>query len=347
MVRVRWWLVVLFVALGVSALLFGGWVAYGGSPWREEQAAFWSGLFVNVGTTLLLAAVLVWFERILLRQVRSENETAISTAATSAAQQAAETAAEATAARLVPRLNQMDEEIRTRSSARAASRTRSAVRLAELPTYEAVDAAFNAATSINAIRSRAGSTGGEGSGEVVVPAGVMLSAPRVRVLYLAKNSNFPARIVFEHTSYEAQAVWTEDKDAADVLDELSEALVRVGGAEVSRSLSAQGLLENLSALLADAVAGRQAEQGAWVSTGPVFEMICKDWYLTDKGLEIRGRGVAIPRSAFGKWIRGTDRRTQQQLPPGPPQGLSEDAWSLAVARGDAYYPGPPFEGFFG
>ena len=75
-----------FTCAGLAALLWAWAIAYELTQLRSEQASYWSGLLVNVGTTLLLATVLVRFERVLVRRVRVENGEAIVQAADAAAE---------------------------------------------------------------------------------------------------------------------------------------------------------------------------------------------------------------------------------------------------------------------
>lgn len=68
-----------------------------------------------------------------------------------------------------------------------------------------------------------------------------------------------------------------------------------------RELSPRLLFRNVSTLLADAIAGRQGDDGAWLDVSPAFEMIHDGWVATEEGLRVRGVGLVAPSKDFGRF----------------------------------------------
>ncbi|WP_153008946.1 hypothetical protein [Microbacterium testaceum] len=330
--RINWIVLLSFVAAGLIALI-GGWlVAYDATPFREEHAAYWSGLLVNVGTTLLLAAALVWFERVLVRRVRTQNDRAIV--------KAADQAAEATANLIGPRIDELENSIRADAAARASGRTESAERVATLPTFEAIETALGRAAEINAVRMRAFPGSDEKFASIVVPGGAVPSSPRLGIVRVPRSASRPARIVLTHGGDEI--VWEEGMEARDAFGELNDKMTVAGYAEQAGSLSAGSFFANCSLLLRDAIAARQNDEGRWLSGSPAIELIATDWVITQAGIEVRGRGIVAAKEDFGTYSRGSSRRIGVAVPHEPPHDLDADLWALARERALAALVGSPF-----
>jgi hypothetical protein len=340
--KINWGVVVSFLLAGVGSLAIGFEISYGWTVFRNEHAAYWSGLCVNVGTTLILAAVLVWFEKVLLKKVRDENGAAVA----QAAQAAATNAAEVTLERLAPRLDEIEDELRLRAASRAAERVASAKEVAETPTFDGVEDAFLDAASINAIHRRAYPGTDDEVRSIVVPAGDALSSPRIQVEFAPATSVRSARLVLTHLPSSLRepttVVWLPDNDILEALATLKDGMVANGERDAAASFSATMLFTNISSLLGDAVAARQGDGAAWLSGRPVIEMVRDGWIATEGGIEVRGHGTVAHRKMFGSYALGSNRIVNQRVSREPPDGLHAETWRVSVERAGRYYRGVAF-----
>ncbi|WP_157421769.1 hypothetical protein [Agromyces sp. Leaf222] len=337
-VAVRWWLVALFLLLGAVCVHLGKMIAYAETALRSDAASFWSGVCVNVGTSLLLAALLVWFERVIVRQVRTENALAVSTAAEKAAEDAANRVTEA----ITPRLDELDEKFNASAGSAASGRLAAAERVATLPTFESTREGLVAARDINAI---AGGDGQAGSARITVPAGASPSSPRIQITFHPATDDAAEFLDVAHISGEfgmARGTWDQGVAAETVFAELAADMTRHGQAEAAHSMSPEAFFANLSSVLLDSVSARQKDDGAWMSGATVLEMITNGWVTTKAGVEVKDHGVVVPASSFGSYVTGTNQVKGEELPPNPPPGLDQEAWDLAITRSGRLVRGKPF-----
>lgn len=333
---VRWWLAVLSILLGVLFLVAAKLVAYGETLLRGVEASFWSGLFVNIGTSLLLAAVLIGLERVIVRKVREDRQVAVT--------QAAESAAQKTAEAFQPQLDNLDRRIRDRSASRIDVAAEAAQRVAELGNFDSVRAALADAADIDAISKphtelNSWSTLGW---EVIVPAGHGLSAPRMCVTFYPSGTSGEDTIMlsaFGHRTSSA-VLWGLDKAPEEVFDELYEAMVRAGLARLARAMSAEALFRNLSVALRDAVLSRRAAPEAWRGTKPLVEMVSETVMMTSAGVEIRGLGLVIGRSSWGLYNNIDPGKLYEQSFPPRPEAVDPALWEELIRRGEFHYPQP-------
>jgi hypothetical protein len=339
---VRWWLAALSVVLGVLVLVAAGLIAHDRTWLRDSGAAFWSGLAVNVGTSLLLAAVLIGLERVIVRKVREDRQAAV----TQAAEIAAESAAQRTVEAFRPELDDLDRRIRGRASTRVEDAAETAQRVADLGTYEAVREALAEADRIGAIppaRSGLDSWSTQGT-EVIVPAGWGLDAPRMRVTFYRGSRSGEGAVMFSMFGHrEATAVdWVPDWTPEQVFDELQESMVRSGLATLGSSMSAEALFWNLSYVLGDALLSRRAAPGAWHSTtAPVIEMVLEGCVMTDDGIEILDHGLVVKRSDFGFYLPSDPKigGYDESIPPRP-ESVNAALWNELIRRGEFHYRRP-------
>lgn len=110
--------------------------------WQGKEA--WPGVFVNVGTGFLLAAVLVFAEPRFTRRLTSAVTKDV-------AERVSSQVAEATERRLAAHLDDMDTLFQERVAAQTQARSQ-AVNDMAYPTFEAVVAALDAANDLHALR---------------------------------------------------------------------------------------------------------------------------------------------------------------------------------------------------
>jgi uncharacterized protein YukE len=146
-------------------------------------------------------------------------------------------------------------------------------------------------------------------------------APAIAVNYLATRNpgGGPGRPVVE-------VLWMPDETPAQLLLKLRKEMTRLGFGTEAKLVDAD-VLEHVGLALRDAVAGRTAEDGAWVE-GQLSEWLADGWAVTDEGLISRDHGK-IPRVDFPK-THGVAHPPKFEPP--APDGVSEAFWKFAVER---------------
>lgn len=328
------------IVLGGLVLVAAGLIAHNATWLRDHGATFWSGLAVNVGTSLLLASVLIGLERVIVRKVREDRLVAV----TQVAEIAAESAAQKTAQAFQPQLDDLDRRIRERSSSRIEDAAEAAQKVADLGTYESVRDALSAAADIEAISKphtaiNSWSTLGW---EIIVPAGDGIISPRMCVTFYPSGPTGEGTVMFSAFGHRASTAvdWLPEKTPEEVFDDLQESMVRAGLAVVGRAMSAEALFHNLGAALRDAVLSRRAAPGAWRGTEPAIEMVTESCVMTSAGVEMRDLGLVIKRSSFGMYDPAEPENLYDQTFPPKPEIVHADLWDELIRRGNFHYPRP-------
>lgn len=146
-----------------------------------------------------------------------------------------------------------------------------------------------------------------------------------------------------------EVVWDPSQGPIELLMALRTEMVKHNFGEEAK-LVGPDLFEHLGTALADAVAGRIAEDGAWV-VGALDEWLADGWVITDAGPFSRDHG-SIEQSEFPKpeFGSGPNRNIfSQKMPPSNPpvpDGVSEGFWKFAVARATQKFGNRPL-GFIG
>lgn len=123
-----------------------------------------------------------------------------------------------------------------------------------------------------------------------------------------------------------EVLWMPDETPAQLLLKLRMEMTKRGFGVEAKSVDAD-LLEHVGRALSDAVAGRTAEDDAWVR-GQLSDWLADGWAVTDEGLISRDHG-SIPRADFPK-THGVPHPTP--FDPPAPDGVSEAFWRFAVDR---------------
>jgi hypothetical protein len=338
-IRVRWWLLGLFLLLGLGGIAIGSWISEGPLELNNEQAAYWSGAAVSVGSSLLLAAVLVWFERALLVRVESQNAKVVERA-TAAASTAAEEAISRATESLVPRIDEIDKRLNERQNETRSEQDRLVETLGTVASRTAVLEAMSAASSIGALHE----TQFTDSGEVVIPCGDELNSPRVAVGYVPEISDpefaHDARLTLAYVNEnrEARIEWMEgeEDDAVHALLLLQREMVKIGAGVESRRISAEYFFKNLQSLLHDAIQAREGDPGAWLSGARVREFVADGCVITDDGIEFEGLGIQVqPNHAYtSSYVNKTNWRLRL---PERPDSIEPDLWEYSTARAQRYF----------
>lgn len=335
--------------LGAAIFLAGIGVTLLGFLWfgRDDPAAYWEAAIVNLGTTILLAAALVWLERALVKSVRASAQRVAEDAADKAATKAADAATNKTVEELLPRLDALDERLRERRTAVADEVAARASKVSELGSFDAVHDALSAADQIGALAPpRTGEDSWSTTGvEIIVPAGSELGAPRIVTTFVPQGA---ARTPTVQLSFaengrrhlRATATWTPDQSPEEAFVALQEAMITAGNGAAAREMSVETFFGNLGSIVRDAMLARRAADGAWMSGSPVIELVADGLAITRNGVEVRGQagGPQVGRDLFGQFDpRVPSRIVGYRAPSVPPEGIEKDVWDSAIGRATGHF----------
>lgn len=339
--RVRWWLIALFAALGAGFIWAGAAVADGVVlALKERQASYWSGVAVNLGSALLLAGAIVWFERVITRRVTRATTLVARQVATEAATVAADTAVREATARIQPKLDEIDRLLDQRAQAWMDEPAEAAATLGEEASREAMMKLMAEATEIRAIEVVRNET----EGRIVVPAGEGVNPPRIEVTYTPMHNLFEGatgRISIRGlaSAGTAEIEWSDGLDALSFFANLRRSMVREGAGESAKRLSPATFFRNLAYILDAAIKARNRAESAWLSGARVVEMIAIGWAMTATGLEVEGRGTLFRVRQIG----GIDGNVWREDTTGEmPEGLDPTLWKRAKWIGEAHFRETPF-----
>lgn len=333
---VRWWLAIGSIVVGGLFLVASGLIAHDQTYLREGGASFWSGLFVNIGTTLLLAAGLIGLERVIVRKVREDRLAAVE----QAAEIAAESAAQRASAAFQVQLDDLDRRIWEQASSAESERAASAVRVGESGSFEAVRNGLRSASEINAIaRPDSHNIGGI----VTVPAGfedVGVSGPTIEVLYMPDSPASAERISLRYATLRSSSFldWELGEAPEAVFLRLQQAMLRDGYGRERRQMSAERFFANLSSTLLEAGLARHGGDGLWLSGNPVHEKVTDQIFITSAGIETPS-GVLVEAWRYGRQIQSIDGTyyLDEDLEVTAPEGVDQAALDVAIERGRRYF----------
>lgn len=339
--RVRWLYVIIISLVGLAFIGAPFYLARKVDQDFGADHTLISSTFTNVGTSIVLVAIVFFLERALLQRVSD-------TAAETTARVVDERTTDLTNANraLATELADLRAEFEGAAAADTAART------APLRTVKA-DVSFD---SIAEALETANSYGALEYGTATVPLKTPSDAPelvtfdwryrpvRDRNGYPSDTHVSPEMVVIYNATRNPDAgsgipvvevVWDPNQGPTELLMALRAEMVKRNFGQEAKLVDPD-LFEYLAKALADAVAGRMAEDSAWV-VGALDEWLADGWAITDAGLVSRDHGT-INQSEFPKAeIRGGAGWSvfNQKLPefePPAPDGVSEEFWRYAVGR---------------
>lgn len=324
--RVRWWLVALFVGAGLLCI-FIAYLLTSPSFNTNTSAAFWSSVLVNVGSTLLLAALLVWFERRLVARVEQSNARVAETAGRVAEASARE--AVAAVEKRLDALEELDRAFSSESGQIQREQEEQLARVASDVTFDSIEGAMIQTQSLGGIRS---SQGWETSCSITIAAGDGPTPPRVLVTYRPETINDERRIEFETRGREglASVTWRSRDSILEVLKEFRSSLVRVGLPSEAHSFSPAVLFSNLQGALRIATERREGRSVDWKDGAAIVEWVAPDILLSEAGLEVRKLGVVMPAADFP--LLAPDGEVYYKEDPDRPASVTESEWAVALNR---------------
>lgn len=331
--KLNWVWVLLCALLGGAAVFWACSLVWGDS---NALPGFWSGVLVNVGTTILLAGVLFWLERRFVKETGQVARAAASSAATQAASQVA-VASDEVNKQLSARISDLEERLKAQRGEQTKSDEEAVDILSADASYGSVCRALKAAFDIEAI-SQYG---------VTVPAGSEIASPRVNFRYQPawRNEDGDGRGEGIEVSYVVEnlspnsigtpfiGVSWAGEDPAGIFNELLERMVRGGFGSDTHRVQIEQAFRNLALALGQAVAARRCEPSAWQSSESLLEIVTKDWVITRSGVEVQGHGVVAKATKFrnGSGLRPEAVGTWTK--PEKPDWAQQQEWDVAMERG--------------
>lgn len=357
--RIRWWLVALVAAGGLFAL-GGGWVVVFLS--RGDMGGFWSGLLVSIGSTLLLAAVVFWFERSIVRESRKERAEVVGAAqeateaarlATQAATTASESAAKAREA-LTSRIDEIDKQIAESRSRQAAEQADALASIGEEVSRDGILRALAEAADIGALRA----ANRQNAFWLVVSGGEPPDAPLVRVWYFPDQDegfgNIDASLALEYlpadfeilraSPYVDGVQWEATAGPVEAVQLLDRSMVKRGAGYLSKKFSASKFFSNLQLALKMAIEAREGVGSTVLSSSPVAEMVTSDCFITGNGVEFTDAWVTVESWRF-EHQSPEESGTFTSIPKRPDQ-VDEKLWGQGIRRGLMHFRGQTDEPSF-
>jgi len=331
--RVRWHYVIgCFVA---GALMLAA--AY----WTEDRWA-WQGVtpsvLVNAGTAFGLAGLLFLLERRFVTVVRE--------ASTAAATQVADAVADRLEARteaIETRLGELDEQTARRVQAQREAQDRTVDAL-EVVSFDSVTRALETAAGLRALLGdRAevqASNDRDGLWLVFSWGRKQLDAD----YYGEVQYDGPKLMIEAHVdTYRVEVEWRAQEAAPEVATRLIHELRGVGVWTGDDMLDWQLALQNLQRTLELAITSRRRDAGAWHLTDQLDRLVDDEWAITNSGVERRGHGMVLARTAFpvpNRALPGSRASDQaKNFAPTAPSDADPDLWSYLVREGKKRFPG--------
>jgi hypothetical protein len=305
------------------------------SQWRSVETA----ILTNLGTALLLGALLFFLERTFVQSVRRVATTAARRAATDATADLRRTTEG-----LVARVDELQALTRARVESAAREQDEAVARLRESVSFANVTEAFAYTNQLKALST----------GTLVVPASADVRGPRLKFMWgihLPGSHKPPGQrleidLVVERNPDPASPgtpivgrEWPATMSPEDVTAEFDKAMRRSGFAPEANALDWGVAFERLGHGLATAIAARRGDRDAWISA-PLVEVITEDWAITEAGVEVRGHGRVLASQDFPQ-REATWRTAPPSFDPPRPEWADATIWEVAVRRACSYHPRGP------
>lgn len=311
-----------------------------------EQDAATRGLIfstmTNIGTALLLAAVLLFVERGFIKKVSRITMVAATQAATDATATIRQETRDLSA-----RLDEVQRQVQERVTAVHDAEDAAVAQMTEDASFESVSQAIEVANSLAAL----------GHGNLIVPASSEAAGPRLIFDWYHDSRDtfsrepgdyFDISYVVERNTdptspYRPSIVvtWAPEQSVADMGASLIQLMRREGFATEASKIDLGIALGRLQQGLADAIASKRGDDTAWFDA-PLFEVITPDLVVSAAGVEHREQGVVIPADDFPEAppeVGPASKRFQREpFAPPKPDWCDVVTWRVAIERGLRIHP---------
>jgi len=326
--RVRWGLVIAITLVGcvfvAAPFLLAAWDGkYGTIPGVA------SGTLTNIGTSIVLVGIVFFLERGFVKRVTAA-------AAQSTVRLVEERTAELKTANeeLATELADLRAEFHRVVESESEEQTAALRNVATDVSFDSVSKALEAANDFGALVG----------GVVTVPMKAPVDQPELVTFEwgyhklrgqdgMPNDQSVPAIAVRYRPIRNpgggfgmpvVEVLWMPGEAPTKLLVKLRSEMIRLGFGAEAKEVDAD-VLEHVGRALGDAVAGRRADDGAWV-TGQLSTWLAEGWAVTDAGLISRDHG-SIASADFPK----TDVLSPSEpFDPPTPEGVSEAFWRFAV-----------------
>ncbi|MFC9687803.1 hypothetical protein ACFTSF_04645 [Kribbella sp. NPDC056951] len=346
-IHIRWWAiaVVTLIGLGITALPFilARWVDGEYGAWESLG----SSALTNIGTAILLVAVVFLVERGLVRRVQEVARQQATAIVDERTQELTDTNRD-----LSIRIDALQAQLEQSVADEDSERRARADQLSKDVSFDTVAEALEQANDLRALAW----------GEITVPASIVTTGPRVTLSWRPHSSggmqlslddifaNGEPRLLLHYEASHSpdggigipvvEVAWDPRQSPVQALHALRDEMRRRGFGEEAK-LVGDKLFQNLHAAVTEAMAARTGAENAW-ATGAMYEWLRDGWAVTERGLVSRDHGIvesgAFPRTARQKAYgtdedRGVDAYTRPV-----PDGVDPGFWSFALERAGEVHP---------
>ncbi|GAA4717974.1 hypothetical protein GCM10023216_02730 [Isoptericola chiayiensis] len=339
--KARWGLVALVTALG--ALVIG--VPFALTKWVNPEfgtpQSLGSTALINVGTTLLLAALLVWLGRSFVSHAEGAARRVVEERTEEFRQETED---------IRQRLEALQGRVDERTASAEAAGAAVADDIVTDVSYETVTRALELANDVEALWHSA----------ITVPTNDSIDAPAVRLSWTAAHhggrfddlDNLIATLEVDYEHHPESSTrrfdqeWLPGVPADEMLHELKESMIRADYGEAAQALDARYMFERFGHGISDAIAGKRAQADAWLKgCGALHELVGADLAVTSLGVAARGHGLAFKSSEFPQRpppVVSAEQLTNRKLyrlpTPPVPDGIDPEHWTVAIARAAEHHP---------
>ena len=343
--HIRWWAIGVVSAIGsvITALPFilAHWVDGDFGSWETLV----SSALTNIGTAILLVAVVFLVERGLVGRVQEVARQQATAIVDERTQELTESNRDLSI-RIDALQSQLEQSVADEDSERRA-------RTDQLLTEVSFDTVTEALEQANDLRALAW-------GEIKVPASAESDGPRITVSWRPHVSD-PRRMNLDDLMangeprlllhYEAssnggigipltESIWDASHSPVQALHALRDEMRRRGFGDEAK-LVGDKLFQNLHAAITEALAARTGAENSWAQ-GAMYEWLTDGWAVTERGLVSRDHGIvesnAFPRSASQKSFETDTHRDVDAFTRPVPDGVDPDFWLYALNRAAAVHP---------
>lgn len=339
--KARWGLVAVVTLLGATVVALPFYLTEQVDPGFGTPQSLTSTALINVGTTLLLAALLVWLGRRFVTRAEGAARRAVEEKTEEFRHETAE---------IRQQLEALQDRVAERTASAEAAGAAIVDDIASDVSFETITKALELANDIDALWHSA----------ITVPTSDSVDAPAVRLSWTATQhggrfddmDNLLATldVGYEHhpgsSKRRFDLEWLPGVPADEIVHELKELMVRADYGEAARMLDAKYMFECLGRGVADAIAGKRGLPDAWLKgCGALDELVGPDLAITSRGVAARGHGLAFkagdfpqrPPPAMSAEQRASREPYKLPTPPAP-AGIDPAHWGVAIARAAEHHP---------
>jgi hypothetical protein len=312
--------------------------------WRWSPA--WQSVLVNVGTSMLFAAVLFMVEPRFTRRVVE--------AAGEGVTEKVQTVIRESTGKLTHRLDDLEALFDARREGEATVQRAAMAAMADQVTYETVSQAMDEANHVGAIRG----------GGLTVRGAESFKGPHVHFRYVRYKQPRPGRLQGqvaleisvklakrpdEFGTPVIECLWKPSMSVADVEAELRRRITESGYWEEARAFDFALAIREFTRGLDLALASTGSNGDKRSLNGPLDQIVDEEWAITEAGLECPSRKYIFPASEFpdqlypgGAVKARRHSESQADAPsfrPPAPAFVDDELWEYLIQKGMELFPG--------